>query len=106
TLAKAGFATLAMETVGHGFGPASVAALVDSNGQQHVVSTPGRGVPLSPDGSIGPLDGCIVPGPLAVRDCFRQTAVDLMALVRNIGANGLGVNLDPSRIYYVGHSLG
>jgi pimeloyl-ACP methyl ester carboxylesterase len=105
TLAKAGFATLAMEFVGHGFGPASVAALLDSSGQ-HVVSTPGRGIPLSPDGSIGATDGCIVPGPLAVRDCFRQSAVDLMALVRNIGANGLGVNLDPSRIYYVGHSLG
>jgi hypothetical protein len=29
-----------------------------------------------------------------------------MALVQNIKANGLAVNLDPSRIYYVGQSLG
>jgi hypothetical protein len=105
TLAKAGFATLAMEEVGHGFGPGSLASLTDSTGQ-YFVSTPGRGIPLAPDGSIQPGDGCFLPGPIAVRDCLRQTAVDVMALVQNINANGLGVNLDPSRIYYVGQSLG
>jgi hypothetical protein len=105
TLAKAGFATLAMEEVGHGFGPGSLTSLTDSTGQ-YFVSSPGRGIPLAPDGSIQPGDGCVIPGPIAVRDCLRQSAVDVMALVQNINANGVGVNLDPSRIYYVGQSLG
>jgi hypothetical protein len=105
TLAKAGFATVAMEIVGHGFGLASVVRLMDSTGTYKVVA-PGRGVPLQPDGSILPGDGCQIPGPIAVRDCLRQSAVDVMALVQNIRANGLGVKLDPSRIYLVGQSLG
>ena len=105
TLAKAGFATLAMEVVGHGFGPGSLTTLTDSTGQ-YFVSTPGRSIPLAPDGSILPGDGCVIPGPVGIRDCLRQSAVDVMALMQNINANGLGVNLDPTRIYYVGQSLG
>jgi len=106
TLAKAGFATLAMEVVGHGFGPESLTVLSESSGD-FVVTSPGRGVPI-PDGSgvIVPGFGCLVPGPIAVRDCLRQTAVDVMALVQNIRADGLGLNLDRDRIYYVGQSLG
>ena len=105
TLAKAGFATLAMEEVGHGFGPGGLTSLTDSTGR-YFVATPGRGIPFRPDGSIQPGDGCVIPGPIAIRDCLRQSAVDVMALVQNIEANGLGVNLDPSRVYYVGQSLG
>lgn len=105
TFAKAGFATLAMEVVGHGFGPASQAVLTESSGD-YFIAAPGRSIPLQPDGSILPGDGCQIPGPVAARDCFRQSAVDVMALVQNIKANGLGVNLDPARIYYVGQSLG
>jgi hypothetical protein len=41
-----------------------------------------------------------------IRDCLRQSAVDVMALVQTVSATGLGLNLDPSRIYYVGQSLG
>lgn len=106
TLAKAGFATLAMEIVGHGFGPASEVLLTVPGGGTINIPAPGRSVPLQPDGSILPGDGCQVPGPIAVRDCLRQSAVDVMALVQNIKANGLGVNLDPDRIYYVGQSFG
>ena len=105
TLAKAGFATLAMEVVGHGFGEKSVVRLMDSTGT-YKVEAPGRTVPLNPDGLIVPGDGCQTPGPIAVRDCLRQSAVDIMALVQNIKANGLGVKLDASRIYLVGQSLG
>ncbi len=94
-----------MELVGHGFGPESVTLLTDGSGD-HWIRSPGRGVPLHADGSILPGDGCFLPGPIAVRDCLRQSAVDIMALVQNIKANGLGVNLDPSRIYFVGQSLG
>jgi hypothetical protein len=105
TLAKAGFATLAIEEFGFGFGPGSLASLTDSTGH-YFVATPGRSIPLQPDGSIHPGDGCVLPGPIGIRDCLRQSAVDVMAVVQNIEANGLGVNLDPSRIYYVGQSLG
>ena len=63
-------------------------------------------MPLQPDGSIIPGDGCQVPGPTAVRDCLRQSAVDIMALVQNIKATGLGVQLDPTRVFLVGQSLG
>lgn len=107
TLASRGFATLAIEITGHGFGPGGTVKLSGKEGNVSVVSTPGRGIALSPDGPIGASDGCILPGPLAVRDCARQTAVDLFALVQTIReTNGLGMDLDPDRIYYVGQSFG
>ncbi|MEO7650220.1 MAG: Ig-like domain-containing protein [Bryobacteraceae bacterium] len=106
TWAQNGFATLAIEIPGHGFGPGGVVQLSTPTGVE-TVATPGRGIQFSPTGPIGPSDGCILPGPLAVRDCARQTAVDLMALVRTIQATGgLGLQLNPARIYYVGQSFG
>ncbi len=104
TLAKAGFATLAIDLVGHGFGPGSKTVLVDSSGT-YTIKSPGRSLAL-PDGSILPGVGCQAFGPIAVRDCLRQSAVDVMALIQNIKANRLGLNLDPKRIYFVGQSLG
>jgi hypothetical protein len=47
---------------------------------------------------------------LGIRDNFRQTYADLLSLVRLIQGHsidaGLGVTLDDSRIFYMGHSLG
>ena len=107
TLAKKGFATLALEIPGNGYGPGSTVRLTDTLGIQHTVSTPGRGILIPGNSQIGPADGCIVPGAVAIRDCGRQTAVDLFALVKTIQlTNGLGMNLDPNRIYYVGQSFG
>ena len=103
TLAKNGFATLAFEMTGHGYGPGSVVNLTDTQGAVTTVPTPGRAVQFKP--TIGPTDGCIVPGAVAVRDCGRQTAVDLFALVKTIQQSP-GLNLDPTRIYYVGQSFG
>ncbi len=106
TFAKNGFATLAFEVTGHGFGAGSTVTVTLNNGSSFSEPTPGRGIQLSTTG-IGPTDGCIVPGPFGIRDCGRQTAVDLFALVHAIrSTNGLGLNLDPNRIYYVGQSLG
>ena len=106
TLAKQGIATLAIEIPGHGFGPLSYVTVVNQNGS-HVVSTPGRGVQLTSGAPYGPTDGCILPGPQAVRDCARQTAVDLSALVHTIqGTQGLGVGLNPAQISYIGQSFG
>lgn len=107
TLAKNGFATLAIEITGHGYGAGSVVNLTDSHGVVHTVSTPGRGILLPGNTEIGDSDGCIAPGAVAVRDCGRQTAVDLFALVETIkSTGGLGFGLDPNRIYYVGQSFG
>lgn len=107
TLAKNGFATLAMEITGHGYGPLSIVKVTDTGGVIHTVLTPGRGILLPGNSQIGPVDGCVVPGAIAVRDCGRQTAIDLLALVRTIQeTKGLGLNLDPKRIFYVGQSFG
>jgi hypothetical protein len=107
TLAKAGIATLSIEILGHGYGPRGVVQLTETGGHIAIVSTPGRGIQLSPTAPIGDTDGCIAPGPFGVRDCTRQSAVDLFAMVRTIqSTGGLGMNLNPSRIYYIGQSFG
>lgn len=106
TFARNGIATLAFEITGNGYGPGGVVNIVQGN-KTYTVSTPGRGVVLSPGSPIGPSDGCIAPGAFGVRDCGRQTAVDLFALVQTIReTGGLGYGLNPSQIYYVGQSFG
>lgn len=106
TLAKSGYATLAMEIQGHGYGQNSTVTVKDKFGLSYTMLTPGRGVPLS-GGTIGSTDGCIAPGPLAVRDCSRQTAADLFALIKTIQrTNGLALGLNPNAISYVGQSFG
>ncbi|HVW85922.1 MAG TPA: Ig-like domain-containing protein, partial [Bryobacteraceae bacterium] len=90
TLASQGFATLAIEIPGHGFGPASHVQITNSDNSTSIVLTPGRGGKLLQTTPISSDDGCVVSGPLAVRDCARQTAVDLFALVHAIQqTNGL-----------------
>jgi dienelactone hydrolase len=106
TWAQKGFATLAIEITGHGYGPLSTTQITTKSGSV-TVATPGRGIQFSPAAPIGPSDGCILPTALGTRDCSRQTAVDLFALVHAIrSTQGLGLNLDPSRIYYTGQSFG
>ena len=106
TWAQRGFATLAIEISGHGFGPLSTTEIETNTG--HVsIPTPGRGIQFAPNSPIGPTDGCILPNAIGTRDCGRQTAVDLFGLVTAIKrSGGLGLNLDTSRIYYVGQSFG
>ncbi len=106
TLARAGFATVAFELLGHGFGETSTMAVTTNSGTTYEW-TPGRGVAIPPGTTIGPESGCIAPGPIGIRDCVRQNAVDLFSLVHLIRqTNGLGLGLDPQRIYIVGQSLG
>ncbi len=105
TLASHGFATLAFEITGHGYGPGSTVQITDNQNNTYVVSTPGRGVAFS-SAPIGPTNGCILSGALAVRDCGRQSVVDLFALVEMLRkTNGLG-SVNPNRIYYIGQSFG
>jgi hypothetical protein len=112
-LARSGLAVIAINAVGHGFGSQSTVSFTDSTGSVTTVEAGGRSLDVNGDGSIGGNEGCEVLSPVTygMRDCFRQTVVDLMQLTRAIkqglDLDGDGVaDLDPSRIYYAGESLG
>jgi hypothetical protein len=113
TLARAGMATIAINAVGHGFGPQSSVSFTDPSGNTVTVNAMGRSIDLNGDGIIESEEGCEVLTPVSfgTRDCFRQTAVDLMQLVRvirqGLDLDGDGVpDLDGGHIYYAGDSLG
>jgi len=113
TLARAGFAVIAINAVGHGFGPLSTVTFVDNSGKSTTLPAGGRSMDLNGDGLIDAEEGCTLLTPVAygTRDCFRQTAVDLMQLARvirlGLDLDGDGKpDLDASRIYYGGQSLG
>ena len=114
TLASRGFATIAISAVGHGYGPDGKVILKDKIGNVIELLAGGRAVDMNGDGRLDGFEGCVVfggPQPVGLRDCNRQTALDLMQLVRAIRTGmdltGDGVaDLDPNRIYYTGASLG
>lgn len=115
TLAHNGIASIAINVVGHGFGPNSTLTV-----RQGTTSTTflegGRGVDQDGNGQITSAEGSstFVLSPQATvgsRDALQQTVADLMQLVRaiqgGIDANGDGLqDLDPNRIYYAGQSFG
>jgi len=106
-------ATIAISAAGHGFGPQSVLQVRDRVRGLVDVPVPGRGVDVNRDGRIEAGEGCaaVASSPLGMRDCLRQTAVDVLQLVRVI-RNGLDIDgdgapdFDPDRIYFAGHGLG
>ena len=115
TLAHNGIATIAINVVGHGFGPNSTLTVAqgattttfleggrgfDQDGNGQITSAEGSSTfVLSPQGTIGS------------RDALQQTTADLMQLVRAI-QGGIDVDgdslpdLDANRIYYAGQSFG
>jgi hypothetical protein len=116
TMARHGIATVAINAVGHGGGPAGQVVVFRDGHEPVMLPAGGRGADLDGDGRIGGTEGIgtVNRGPLALiatRDGLRQTVADLIQLVRAISAgvdvDGDGrVDLDRERIHYFGQSFG
>lgn len=113
-MAQHGIATIGINSAGHGFGPLGTLTVTDSGGNSVTFPAGGRGRDQDGDGTIDSEEGMNAAAPVDIignRDFFRQTAIDLMQLVRVI-EEGVDVDgdfvpdLDPSRIYYFGQSQG
>jgi hypothetical protein len=114
-LAQNGIASIAINVVGHGFGPNSTLTL---NQGATSVTFPegGRGFDQDGNGQITSSEGsstffASAQGTIGSRDALQQTVADLMQLVRaiqgGIDVNGDGLpDLDANRIYYAGQSFG
>jgi hypothetical protein len=114
TMAEHGIATIAINAVGHGFGPLSTLTIRQASGDPVTLPAGGRAIDQNGDHVFGNPEGSDAAAPHAIigdSDGFRQTAADLMQLVREIEV-GMDVHgngsrdLDPSRIYYVALSRG
>jgi len=114
SMAKYGIASISINAVGHGFGPEGTLEVSRTVGAPVTFKAGGRGIDQNCDGTFGSTEGLRARSPrevLFISDGFRQTAVDLMQLVRVIevgmDVDGDGqADLNPSRIYYFGGSLG
>lgn len=118
TLFAAGFVgnsvVMAIDAVGHGYGPGSVMRFVKTDGSVIDAPTLGRGRDLNGDGRIDPAEGCILLAPGVtdlISTCTRETALDYRKLVREIQNNidldgDRQPDLDANSIQYVGESLG
>src|SRR5262245_9438033 len=94
SMAARGVATIAINHVGHGFGPLGTLTVNQTTGGPVTFSAGGRGFDQNGDGVIGDREGSSATRPRMIiddRDGFRQTIVDLMQLVRVIE---VGVDVD------------
>jgi hypothetical protein len=114
SMAARGIATVAINAVGHGFGPLGTLTVSRSVGGPVTFSAGGRGIDQDGDGLIASNEGLSTARPRDIvlfGDGIRQTVADLTQLVRVIEV-GMDVDgdgqddLDPSRIFYFGQSFG
>jgi len=114
SLAARGFATLAIDAVGHGFGALSTLTVTQAGASSVTFPAGGRGMDQNHDGQIGTSEGLEAASPRRlqlVRDGVLQTVADLVQLVRVV-QTGVDVDddgrsdLDHSRIFWLGQSLG
>jgi hypothetical protein len=114
SLGRAGLATIAINVVGHGFGAAGTYTATTASGPV-TFAAGGRGIDQDGNGRIDSTEGVNAVGAdslIGNRDGLRQTVVDIMQLVRELGAGGIDVDgdgsadLSTSRIYYAGQSFG
>ena len=113
SLANAGIATVAINVVGHGFGPDGTYVVTTPTG---TVTLPagGRAIDQNGSGTFDSTEGVNAAAPQTLignRDGLRQTVVDIMQLVRQLQAgvdvDGDGTtDLSMSRLYYGGQSFG
>jgi Bacterial virulence factor lipase N-terminal len=114
TLAEHGIATIAINAVGHGFGPQSTLTVHQTAGNSVTFMEGGRAIDQNGDHAFDNPEGSDAAGAQSIirdTDGLRQTDADLMQLVREIevgiDVHGTGSrDLDPSRIYYLGYSRG
>ena len=113
TLAHNGIATIAINAVGHGFGPNGNLTVIQG-ATTTILPAGGRGVDQNGNGTFDSTEGLFATGAQADignRDGLQETVADLMQVVRAIQGgvdpdnDGLP-DLDANRIYYFGQSLG
>jgi virulence factor lipase-like protein len=114
-LAHNGIASIAINVVGHGFGPNSTLTVNQGTASTTFLEG-GRGVDQDGNGQITSAEGSSTfvlspQGTIGSRDALQQTVANLMELVRaiqgGVDADGDGLqDLDPNRIYYAGQSFG
>jgi hypothetical protein len=109
-----GLATIAINIAGFGFGALSTLTVNPAVGAPVTFLAGGRSIDQNGDGAIGNGEGQFAAAPRAIigeTDALRQSAADLMQLVRviqvgmDVDGNG-SADLDPSRISYSGLSFG
>lgn len=115
-MAQHGFATIAIDNPGGGFGPLSKYTLTFTDLSSRVIPSGGRGLDQNGDGRIAEGEGFNPAGSRAMvisgrGDGQRQWAAEHMQLIRvievGVDVDGDGsADLDPSQIYYVGPSNG
>ena len=109
----AGIATVGTAVVGHGYGPDSRWSVQLADGTTRTFAAHGRGVDQDGSGTFGDAEGSSATGARAAvssRDALRQTAADVMTLVRAVGGtdvdqDGTG-DLSGSGVTYFGQSFG
>ncbi len=114
SMAAHGIATIAINAVGHGFGALGTLMVEEASGDSVTFSAGGRGIDQNGDHVIDANEGLASAPPRTIiffTDGIRQTVADLMQLVRviqvGVDVDGDGeADLDASRIYYFGQSLG
>jgi hypothetical protein len=112
--ASHGLALITINLVGHGRGPGSTLALKMADGSSTIIPAPGRGIDQNGDGVIETAEGHYATPPRLLglyADAITQISADNLSLVRLIqgGVDADGdsqVDLNPSRIYFLGQSLG
>jgi hypothetical protein len=115
SMAAQGIATIAINVVGHGFGPLGTLTVSRTGGLPSVIlPAGGRGIDQNGNGTIDSTEGSSAGAPrilVGSSDALRQTTIDLMQLVRviqvgmDVDGDGLP-DLDGGRVYYFGQSFG
>ena len=109
-----GIAVIALNAMGHGNGPRSAMALRVTDGTTVTAAAPGLGYDADGNGMIDAWEPRFAPRPLAIwgnSGTGAETAALHLQLVRALQAgvdvDGDGIaDLDPLRIYLMGHSAG